>query len=43
MSQKGLDACHDANNTMTSELKAVADFREKVQSRCTCLDFKDCR
>lgn len=34
---------HDVNNTMASELKAVADFREKVQTRCTCLDFKDCR
>lgn len=34
---------HDANNTMASELKAVADFREKVQTRCTCLDFKDCQ
>lgn len=32
---------HDANNTMTSELKAVADYRENVQSRCTCLDYKD--
>lgn len=34
---------HDVNNTMASELKAVADYREKVQTRCTCLDFKDCR
>ena len=34
---------HYANNTMASELKAVADFSEKVQTRCTCLDFKDCR
>ena len=34
---------HDANNTMASELKAVADFRKKIQMRCTCLDFKDSR
>lgn len=35
-------AYHDANNTMASELKAIVDFREKVQTRCTCLDYKDC-
>lgn len=34
---------HDVNNTMASELKAVADFRKKIQMRCTCLDFKDSR
>lgn len=28
---------------MASELKAVADFRKKIQMRCTCLDFKDSR
>ena len=32
---------HDANNTMESELKAVADFRDNVQTRCTCLHYKD--
>lgn len=32
---------HDVNNTMASELKAVADYREKVESVCTCLDYKD--
>ena len=32
---------HDANNTMESELKAIADFREKVKSNCACLDYKD--
>ena len=32
---------HDTNNTMESEFKAVADFRDKVQTRCTCLDYKD--
>ena len=32
---------HDLNNTMESELKAIADFREKVKSNCLCLDYKD--
>lgn len=32
---------HDANNTMESELKAVADFREKVQASCVCIDYKN--
>ena len=33
---------HDANNTMESELKTVADSREKVHSVCACLDYKGC-
>ena len=32
---------HDANNTMESELKAVADFRNYVKSKCACFDYKD--
>lgn len=31
---------HDANNTMASELKAVADYSEKVQAICFCIDNK---
>ena len=32
---------HDANNTMASELKAIDDFREKVQVSCVCIDYKN--
>ena len=32
---------HDANNTMASELKAIDDFREKVQMNCVCIDYKN--
>lgn len=32
---------HDANNTMESELKAVADFRNYAKSKCACFDYKD--
>lgn len=32
---------HDANNTMASELRSIADFREKVQVSCVCIDYKN--
>ena len=30
---------HDEKNTIDSEVKALADFRSKVQDKCTCEDY----
>lgn len=31
---------HDPRNTMQTELDAIKRYREKVQSKCTCLDYE---
>jgi len=32
---------HDEKNTMESEVKAIADFRCKVQDKCTCINYNN--
>ena len=30
---------HDEKNTMESEVKAIAEFRNKVKEKCICVDY----
>ncbi len=30
---------HDENNTIENEVKALAEFRRKMESKCSCFDF----
>lgn len=32
---------HDKKNTMKSEVKAIAEFRSKVQDKCVCVDYNN--
>ena len=34
---------HDEKNTLESEVKAIDDFRSKVQDECACVDYSDKR
>lgn len=33
--------CHDPQNTMGSEIKAIEELRERVQASCVCVDYKN--
>lgn len=32
---------HDEKNTMESEVKAIAEFRSKVQDKCDCIEYNN--